>query len=119
MFSYFENRINPFPEGVDTTPPKGFIAFCLHYSIGVWPWVLVMSFLGAFIAIVEVTLFGFIGSIVDWLTAANREGFLQREASNLFWMGFLLMVARSNLNLPSSLNRSNKPKQPSGPHCRK
>ncbi|MCF6321364.1 MAG: ABC transporter ATP-binding protein/permease [Rhizobiaceae bacterium] len=93
MFSYFEKRIDPFPERGEIAPPKEFVAFCWHYTKDAWPWILAISALGAFIAVAEVALFGFMGSLVDWLSASDREGFLQREAVTLFWMGALLLVA--------------------------
>ena len=92
MFSYFEKRINPFPEHENIAPPSGFLAFCWHYTKDAWVWILIMSSLGAFIAIVEVTLFGFMGSIVDLLSNAERVGFFEREGARLFWMGFLLVL---------------------------
>jgi len=79
MFRFFERRIDPFPETRPGVPPKGFRAFVWHYIQDAVPWLIVMSILTAIIAIGEVTLFGFLGGIVDWLSASNREGFLERE----------------------------------------
>lgn len=92
MFSFFENRINPFPDRDATSPPSGFIAFCWHYTKDAWVWILAMSALGAFIAIVEVTLFGFMGSLVDLLSNSDRAGFFEREGTRLLWMGLLLVI---------------------------
>jgi FtsH-binding integral membrane protein len=51
-----------------------------------------MGLLGAFVAVGEVALFGFLGSIVDWLTDADRTGFLEREGARLWMMGGFLLV---------------------------
>ncbi len=51
-----------------------------------------MSLITALIAAGEVYLFGFLGSIVDWLSSADREGFLAREQGTLIWMGSVLLV---------------------------
>jgi ATP-binding cassette, subfamily B, multidrug efflux pump len=92
MFSFFERRINPFPEREPETPPKQFLAFCWHYSRDVWPWLVLMSLFSASIAVSEVLLFSFLGSIVDWLAVAERENFLAREGARLAAMAALLVV---------------------------
>ena len=52
-----------------------------------------MMVLSAFIAAGEVALFSFLGSIVDWLSSAERVGFLEREGMRLWLMGGFLMLA--------------------------
>jgi len=92
MFNFFEERINPYPGTEPTQPPEGLVAFCWHYSKDSMPWLIAMSILGALLAIMEVTLFGFLGSIIDWLVNAERSTFLEREGTTLFWMSALLLV---------------------------
>ena len=53
---------------------------------------LALALLTALISIGEVMVFGFLGSIVDWLANADREGFLQREGTRLVWMGAVILV---------------------------
>ncbi|MBT8098996.1 MAG: ABC transporter ATP-binding protein/permease, partial [Gammaproteobacteria bacterium] len=55
--------------------------------------ILAMVVLSAFIAAGEVALFGFLGSIVDWLSNAERAGFLEREGMQLWLMGGFLLLA--------------------------
>ena len=50
------------------------------------PIILVDAVLVTAIAIAEVWMFGFLGSIVDWLSAQNRETFLQTEGWKLAGM---------------------------------
>ncbi|MEZ5873150.1 MAG: ABC transporter ATP-binding protein [Nitratireductor sp.] len=92
MFRFFEARINPYPRREPGTPPQGLVAFSWHYSRAAMPWLIVMSVLTAMIAIIEVTLFGFLGRIVDWLSTANRETFLSDEGGRLVAMGATLML---------------------------
>ena len=92
LFERFERLIEPFPEAEPERPPEGLAAFCWHYSKGIWPWLAVMAALGALVAIAEVTLFGFLGSIVDWLSTADRETFLRDEAATLWVMGLVTLV---------------------------
>jgi ATP-binding cassette subfamily B multidrug efflux pump len=93
MFQYFESRVDPFPENLPANPPDGLLAFCWQYTKPVAGWILVMALLTACIAVAEVALFGFLGSIVDWLSNAERQSFLESEGSRLWLMGAFLLVA--------------------------
>ena len=57
MFSWFERRVNPYPDEAPTLPPEGLLPFLWHYTKPVWPWVVIMSTCTMFIAIGEVMLF--------------------------------------------------------------
>ena len=100
---WFEARLDPYPAGDPVEPPRGLIAFCLHYSGGAKKWLVAMSVLGAAIALSEIALFGFMGSIVDWLSNADRATFLQTEGWKLAGMGLVLLVLIPLLQLSDSL----------------
>ncbi|MEZ5986301.1 MAG: ABC transporter ATP-binding protein [Hyphomonas sp.] len=93
MFRFFENRLAPFPETRPEVPPEGFWPFVWHYVRDAVPWLVVTAVFTAIIAVGEVTLFGFLGGIVDWLSSADREGFLQREGPRLALMAGVVLVA--------------------------
>ncbi|TPN77570.1 ABC transporter ATP-binding protein [Mesorhizobium sp. CU2] len=93
MFRWFEKRLNPFPAEEPVEPPKTLIAFCVHYTRGAWPYIIVDGVLVAAIAVAEVWMFGFMGRIVDWLSAQNRETFLQTESWKLAGMAFIVLFA--------------------------
>ena len=93
MFRFFEHRIAPFPEARPEAPPKAFRAFVWYYVRDALPWLILMSVFTAIIAVGEVALFGFLGGIVDWLSSAEREGFLEREGARLTLMALVLLVA--------------------------
>ncbi|MET3592224.1 MULTISPECIES: ABC transporter ATP-binding protein [Mesorhizobium] len=93
MFRWFEKRLDPFPAAEPAEPPKTLVAFCVHYTRGVWPYIVVDAVLVAVIAVTEVWMFGFMGRIVDWLSAQNRETFLQTESWKLAGMAFIVLVA--------------------------
>lgn len=92
MFSFFERRLDPFPEMRAGAPPEKFWAFCWHYMRDAAPWLALMSFATACIAIGEVALFGFLGQIIDWLGSADRATFLQTERGKLIGMSALIIV---------------------------
>ncbi len=92
MFSFFERLINPFPPQTPQQPPKALIPFCLHYTKGVTPLLIVMACLTACIAIMEVTLFGFLGELVDWLSSKQPETLFQEESHTLIFMGTIVLL---------------------------
>ncbi|PCI05760.1 MAG: multidrug ABC transporter ATP-binding protein [Hyphomicrobiales bacterium] len=92
MFTFFEKRINPYPPQEPAQPPDGLVAFCWHYSKDAMPWLIVMSLTSALIAIGEVTLYGFLGSIIDWLNNADKATFLETEFWKLVGMSLFLLI---------------------------
>ncbi|TPK77838.1 ABC transporter ATP-binding protein [Mesorhizobium sp. B2-4-18] len=106
LFSWFERKLDPFPAAEPVEPPKTLVAFCLHYTRGAWPYILVDAVLVAAIAIAEVWMFGFLGRIVDWLSGQNRETFLQTEGWKLAGMAFIVLFALpGTVGLHSLLNQ--------------
>ncbi len=91
MFSWFERRLNPFPTEEPTQAPTGFFAFCWHYTKGATPFIAVTAILMAAIAIAEVWLFGFLGQIVDWLAAQDKETLLNDQVWPLLAMSALVL----------------------------
>ncbi|MDN2579397.1 ABC transporter ATP-binding protein [Aquibium sp. ELW1220] len=92
MFRWFETRLDPFPAEEPQEPPKTLVAFCLHYTKGSWRWLVPSAILMSMIAITEVWMFSFVGSIVDWLAVRDRETFLRDEGTTLAVMAGLLLV---------------------------
>lgn len=92
LFNWFEKRVDPFPQDTPQQPPDRLLAFCLHYTQGIWRWLILISILTSLIAVMQVVIFGFLGEVVDWLATANRETFFQDEFWSLFWMGAVVIV---------------------------
>lgn len=92
MFSWFEQRLDAFPKGESKQPPQGLFAFCLYYTKGVWKWLIVMAVFTSLLALIEVSLFGFLGTIVDWLNSNSRETFFQSQGIKLGLVGILVLV---------------------------
>lgn len=109
MFSWFERRVDAFPEKQPEKPPRGLIAFCRYYTKGVWFWLGVMAFFTAAMAIMEVSLFGFLGTIVNWLSSVPKAQFFSLEKWKLFGLGISilvvlpLIVAGQNLTIHQTL----------------
>lgn len=92
MFGWFERRLNAFPDDQPTMPPRSLVAFCVHYTKGVWGWLSLMAVFTALIAVMEVSLFGFLGNIVDWLSSESPETFLESQGGKLGFIAFIVLV---------------------------
>ncbi len=93
MFAFFEKLTRPFPERETKAPPSGLWAFCRYYTKGMeWPLV-VMSISAALLAIIEVSMFNFMGQLVDWLSNTTPEQLFANESDTLWFMGFVTLVA--------------------------
>ena len=92
MLSWFESRLNPYPSEEPQRPPTGLLAFCLHYSNGAKRWLALMSVSAVLVAIIEIMFFGFLASIVDWLSTSDPATFFQDEAPTLILMAVILLV---------------------------
>ncbi|MCG9575783.1 ABC transporter ATP-binding protein [Vibrio tubiashii] len=103
MFKKFEGFTKPFPEQEPTQPPSGIFAFCRHYTRGFEIPLIIMSVMATIVAIVEVSLFGAMGNLVDWLSNSNPETFWQDNQSDLIFYGALLLVVMPVLVVGYSL----------------
>ncbi|KAF1711229.1 multidrug ABC transporter ATP-binding protein [Pseudoxanthomonas kalamensis DSM 18571] len=103
MFRWFESRLPPFPPALPTQPPTGLYAFCRHYTRGAEPWLLLMAATTAGIAIAELVLYAYVGSLVDRLGASTPDGFFAGEGRHLLWMGALVLLALPLLVLLNAL----------------
>ncbi|WP_306141434.1 ABC transporter ATP-binding protein [Roseibium sp. MMSF_3412] len=92
MFDRFEKLVDPFEKTELDVPPSGFWAFCWYYTKPVWPILLVVSILGALIAVLEVMIFTFLGELVTWLGTENAETFFQDNWGQLVWMGIVVLI---------------------------
>lgn len=99
MLGFFERLTRPFPTTEPTQPPKGLVAFCRYYTKGMeWP-LLIMSISSAILAVLEVSLFSFLGQLVDWLVANNPESFFNEERARLIWMAIVTVILLPLLTL--------------------
>ena len=103
MFKFFEKLVPALNDAEPIQPPNTLLAFCLHYTKGYKIALFFMTILTAALAILEVSLFGFMGQLVDWLTTKNPETLLQDEGRNLLLMAILVVVIIPVLTLIHSL----------------
>lgn len=68
MFSWFEKKLNPFPDLPVTVPPSSFFPFVWGATRGTRGYILAVGILAALIGAFEALLFTSLGKVVDWLT---------------------------------------------------
>lgn len=93
MFSWFESRLDPFPPAEPTQPPKTLLAFCRHYTVGAWRPIALMAALTSLIAVFEVSMFSFLGNIVDWLGKYQQATFFTEARTELLLMAAVVLIA--------------------------
>jgi len=94
IFAWFENLVDPFRPVAITRPPEGLAAFYWHF-VRQSGWVFVAALVAAFfVAIVEVSLFRYIGQIVDLVQHSSPETIFTEHGWLLAWMAFVVVIAR-------------------------
>ncbi|MCE7030645.1 ABC transporter ATP-binding protein [Jiella avicenniae] len=104
MFSKFERLVDAFPDGeLDAPPPKTLAGFIWFFARPVWPLLLAMAVLTAAISVIEVSLFGFLGNVVDWFGDTPPDRFLAERGWQLALMGLVILVALPGIQLLDGL----------------
>jgi len=103
MYKFFENLVPALNDQEPTQPPRTLVAFCIHYTNGYKLALFFMTLLTAILAILEVSLFGFMGQLVDWLITKNPETLLQDEGQKLIIMSAVVLILIPALTLLHSL----------------
>ena len=67
MFRFFETLIDPFRAHDPRMPPPTLAGFYWHYVREVWPVLAALMGIGLVISLIEVSIFRFVGAIVDML----------------------------------------------------
>lgn len=92
MLGFFERLISPFPSENPEQAPSTLFAFCRHYAKGMEIQLFCMSILTASLAVLEVSLFSFMGQLVDWLVTKNKATLLADEGATLLVYSLLLLL---------------------------
>ncbi|XWN34026.1 MAG: ABC transporter ATP-binding protein [Devosia sp.] len=92
MFRRFERLVDPYPSRRPTTPPATFIAFVLHHSRDVRGWLALLVLTSVAIGLGEAFLYGFLGTLVDWLASRDRATFLEEEWVTLTIVSVVVLV---------------------------
>ena len=93
IFSWFENRLNPYPENNPTTPPKGLFRFIWSSIEGMRGWIFLLGLMTVSIGIIEAMLFQFMGVLVDWLGQYSPATLWSEKGHLLLAMAALLLIS--------------------------
>ncbi|MBL0231410.1 MAG: ABC transporter ATP-binding protein [Moraxellaceae bacterium] len=95
MFSWFENKVNPYPDATPTLPKMGLLPFLYSCTEGVRGWIVALMLVTASIGAFEAYLFSMMGEVVDWLNAFKAHELWQQKRVPIIWM--LSLIALSPL----------------------
>ncbi|MBV8048226.1 MAG: ABC transporter ATP-binding protein [Paludibacterium sp.] len=93
MFSWFERRVDPYPESPPAQPPHGFFSFIWFCTRSMRGLILGMTLLTAAIGAFEALLFAMLGSVVDWLSKVPPQALWQQERGNLLLLAGILLAS--------------------------
>ncbi|ESP94229.1 ABC transporter ATP-binding protein [Pseudoalteromonas luteoviolacea] len=92
MYKLFEKITNPFPNRNADQPPNSLYAFCRHYSRGMEYPLIIMSICAASLATLEVVLFSFMGTLVDWMQTMSPSQLLSNKSEALIAMAGITVI---------------------------
>ncbi len=103
LFRWFETRNEVFAPEQPARPPADFWGFIKYFA---WPFrwmILGCAIAGGVLAFLEVLLFSYVGTLVDWLQTANRETFWTDHAWALAGMALVVLVVLPAASLTAEM----------------
>jgi ATP-binding cassette, subfamily B, multidrug efflux pump len=95
MFRWFESLIDPYRPVALEQPPDQWVKFFWHYVRQIWPAFAAILVVGFVAGAIELSLFAFLGQLVDLARAAQTpEKFFAEHGTTLIWMAVVAMVLR-------------------------
>ena len=98
-FRWFETRNEVFSSELPERPPADFWGFVKHYA---WPFrymIMACAVSGGVIALLEVAVYSYLGTLVDWLATTNRDTIFSDHAWELAGMALVVLVLLPVANL--------------------
>lgn len=93
LFSWLEQRIDPYPDQYQDQPlPEKFFPFLWECTQGVRKYLVIAVFLTAITSAMEAYIFNTMGSIVNWINASTRQNFFTEYQSSLIFLVCVLFL---------------------------
>ena len=92
LFGRFERLIDPYPREVMAGPPRSMGVFLGWFVRRTWPLLVSISLLGATLAVAEVGVFWFMGTLVDWLAHSRPQTFFVQHGVALAWLAAAVVL---------------------------
>lgn len=103
LFTWFENRIETYPEEAPKTPKSGLIPFIYDATKGMRFYLILLTVLVASVGIIEAVLFQFMGDLVDWVNKFTPTELWQEKGNQILVMLFVALVGIIFVFLSSSI----------------
>jgi ATP-binding cassette, subfamily B, multidrug efflux pump len=94
MFALFESIIDPLAPGRDARPPDSLVRFIWHYVRPVWKTLAVLIVVAGIVALIEVSLFDFVGRIIDLMKDTPPAELFADYGVTLLWMAAVVVLLR-------------------------
>lgn len=93
LFSWFENRIDPYPDEMPSTPKSGVVPFIWEATKGMRLYLALVVVLVALIGIIEGVLFQYMGELVDWVNKYSPTELWDTKGWSIIWMGIVALLS--------------------------
>lgn len=95
MYSWFEKRVDPYPNAPAKPPQMGLLPFMYSCTAGLRGWIIGLMIVTAMTGAFEAYLFSMMGTVVDWLNTFKPHELWSQKKSHIIWM--LALIAFSPL----------------------
>lgn len=93
IYSWFEQRLNPYPDEMPEVPKHGLIKFIWSCTEGMRGWILLLTIMVIGIGAMEAILFQFMGVLVDWLSQYSPQQLWHQKQWQLIAMAALMLFS--------------------------
>lgn len=93
LFSWFESRIDPYPDEMPSTPKSGVVPFIWEATKGMRLYLALVVVLVALIGIIEGVLFQYMGELVDWVNKYSPTELWDTKGWSIIWMGIVALLS--------------------------
>ena len=94
LFRRFEQLIDIFRDAPSATPPNRVLPFYFHYIKQVWPSFVALLVVGLFVALIEVSLFSYLSTIIDLAQGTPSVQVFTDHGLELAWMALVALLFR-------------------------
>ena len=103
FYRFFERLVDPFEVRNVGRPPKGGVAFIRHFASQMKATFIIMLALGGLTALVEASLFVFLGLIVDMMNGSKPELFFETNLNSLIAMAVVVALVRAAIAISTAV----------------
>ena len=94
LYRRFERLIDIFREAPTAAPPATVWAFYLYYLRQVWPMFAALLVVGLIAALIEVSLFSYLSTLIDLTQGTPNTDFFRVHSGELIWMAVVALIIR-------------------------